>query len=526
MGRIFERFPRGFNNIQENGVDAGWKSLARSGSVGSRTVIGTAWIVFWRFANRALGIISTLILARLLAPSDFGVVALAMSFVQGLQQLADLGTENVIIRADMPDRELYNTGFTINVLRGFAVGGLMALAAVPLGNFFNTPHLSQVIFVAAAVSAISSLRNIGIVDYRRYMAFDREFVFKIVPRVLSVTTAITLAFALRDYWALIIAILVNVCAGTILSYVLHPYRPRLTLRGWSRMASYSTLLWASNIVALLGTLGTRSIISKLLSVSSLGLFEVASDFANLPSTELIHPLARAMFAGFSEVRGQADGGADLWLRVMTTMNMIVLPLAVGLSLVAEPAVRLAFGEKWLGAIPLLQILALGQTITIFGQMGRQAFAVHGWMKALLKVTLTVGLVQITLLILLILYMGMPGIAVALVANSAAGGVFYLAVTMQRLRISWRRLLSRLWRSFLAVGLMTLVLDAAGLGWFNLHATASDAALAFQLLEIIAIGALTYAASLLVLWLAAGRPDGPEREVLDYVGRSVLGKGCG
>ncbi|APZ43482.1 oligosaccharide flippase family protein [Acidihalobacter ferrooxydans] len=353
------RFPENFNAIPETGVDCGWQALRKQGTVAARTAFGAAWIIGWRFVNRFLGIISTLILVRLLVPADFGVVALAMGFVQGLQQLAELGTENAIIRADMPDRQLYNTGFTINVLRGFGVAVILLIIAVPAGHFFNSPHFTQVTFVAAAVSAISSLQNIGVVDYRRYMAFDKEFLLKLLPRLISVSTAISLAFVLRDYWALIIAILVSVVVDTLLSYVLHPYRPGLTLAGWPRMASYSTLLWLSNIAGLLGGLGTKSTITKMTNVGALGLFEVAHEVAQLPSSELVGPLTRAMFSGLSEVRTQADRGASLLIKMMTTMNLVVMPLGVGLSLVAEPAIRLAFGEKWLGAVPLLQVLALG-----------------------------------------------------------------------------------------------------------------------------------------------------------------------
>ncbi len=517
------RFPENFNAIPETGVDCGWQDLRKQGSVVARTAFGAAWIIGWRFVNRFLGIISTLILVRLLVPADFGVVALAMGFVQGLQQLAELGTENAIIRADMPDRQLYNTGFTINVLRGFGVAVILLIIAVPAGHFFNSPHFTQVTFVAAAVSAISSLQNIGVVDYRRYMAFDKEFLLKLLPRLVSVSTAIGLAFVFRDYWALIIAILVNVIVDTLLSYALHPYRPGFTLAGWPRMASYSTLLWLSNIAGLLGGLGSKSTITKMTNVGALGLFEVASEVAQLPSSELIAPLTRAMFSGLSEVRTQADRGAALLVKMMTTMNMIVLPMGVGLSLVAEPAIRLAFGEKWLGAVPLLQVLALGGAISIFGEMSRQAFAVHGWMKAMLKMSVVFGLSAIGSIVLFIHLFGFPGIAIGLVLNGTLGGLIYFVVAMQRLQISWRRLGAGVWRSFAGTAVMAGLMDVMGFGWFDFHPGLGNGALALQLAEMIGIGAVSYVASVLVLWWISGRPAGPERDLLGYLQGIIQGR---
>lgn len=518
---IYSRHAREEHNaIPESGVDAGWQELRREGTVASRTAFGAAWIVGWRFVNRFLGIISTVILARILVPADFGVVSLAMAFVQGLQQLAELGTENAIIRADMPDRQLYNTGFTINVIRGFGVALVLLIIAYPAGLFFNSPHFTEVAFMAAVVSAISSLQNIGVVDYRRYMAFDREFLLKLIPRLISVVTAVTLAFILKNYWALIIAILINVIVNVILSYFLHPYRPSFTLAGWPRMASYSTLLWLSNIVSMLSGLGTRSTITKMSSVASLGLYEVASEIAQLPSSELVGPMTRALFSGLSEIRNHADRGAGLLVKMITTMNLIVLPLGVGLSLVAEPAIRLAFGDKWLGAVPLLQILALGQSISIFGQMGGQAFAVHGWMMARLKISIIFGISIIVTLIAMIHLMGLPGIAVALVGNAIVGGQVYFIVAVVRLDIPFRHIMKQIWRGFVGVGVMAWALNTLGYGWFDTYTGFSDIELALKLLEIISIGATTYTFTIVVLWLLSGRPQGPERLLLDYI-RSIV-----
>lgn len=520
MAWVWRRFPANFNSIPEIGVDAGWQELRREGTVASRTAFGAAWIIVWRFATRFLGIISTVILARLLTPADFGVVALAMSFVNGLQQLAELGTENAIIRADIPDRQLYNTGFTINVLRGFGVAVVLAILAVPAGEFFNNPHFTPVAFVAAAVSAISSLQNIGVVDYRRYMAFDREMLLKLIPRLVSITTAISLAFVLRDYWALIIAIIVSVIIDTALSYVLHPYRPRFTLAGWPRMASYSTLLWLSNIASILGGLGVRSTITKVASVGALGLFEVASEIAQLPTSELIGPLTRAMFSGLSEVRNQADRGAALLIKLMITMNLVVLPLGVGLSLIAEPTIRLAFGEKWLGAVPLLQLLALGQSLSIFSEMSRQAFGVHGWMKAQLKLSVAFGLFTILSLIVLIHLIGFIGVGVALVVSSIFRGLVYFVVVMVRLKISWCRFGLDVWRGFFGTAIMAGMLNALGFGWFNLHSSNNDFRLALQLVEMVAIGVASYISCVLALWWISGRPDGPERDLLVFSVRTL------
>ena len=102
--------------------DAGLHSLARSGTILERTVRGAGWVIGWRMVTRGLGLVSTLILVRLLAPADFGAVALVMTIAQGLDQISSVGVEQAIIRADRPTRKLYDTAFTINVMRGLTDG--------------------------------------------------------------------------------------------------------------------------------------------------------------------------------------------------------------------------------------------------------------------------------------------------------------------------------------------------------------------------------------------------------------------
>jgi len=497
----------------EIGEDAGLHSLARPGSVLERTARGAGWIIFWRFANRALGLISTLILVRLLSPSDFGIVALAMSFVQGLTQFTELGTDAAIIRADMPDRALYDTGFTINVLRGLLVAAIILLIAAPAARFFHSPHFTAVVMVAAGVSVLGGFENIGVVDFRRFIAFEKEFRLKLIPRLISVATAVLLAFALRDFWALIIAIVVNESVTVWLTYAMHPYRPRFTLSAWHRIASYSTLLWMANIVSVLQGVMTNTVIGRLANIGAVGVYGVGAEIAALPSSELSGPLSRAAFSGFAELRKTEDGGAAMLVRMVGIMLLITLPAGTGLSLVADPLVRLAFGTRWLSAVPVLQVLGIAQALTIFGLASEAVFAVHAWLKALLKLSITLTLIQFVLLIVLVPRYGLPGAAIAGAISVTLSQIVYFAVIVRRLNIGIGAIVRQCWRSVVAAAIMVAILVALGLGW-----SAAPNAAGIRLVEASGLGAVIYVAALLGLWILAGRPDGPERDLLKQLQR--------
>lgn len=494
--------------------DVGLKSLKKTGSVTERTAHGVGWIIAWRFINRILGLLSTLVLVRLLSPSDFGVVTLAMSFVHGLNALAEFGTENAIIRDDKPDRNLYDTAFTINALRGAGVAFILMTISIPLSSYFNSPHFSEVICVAAIVSLIGGLENIGVVDYRRYIAFEKEFWLKLVPRLFSVIVALTMAFLVHDYWALIVAILVNVILAVILSYIMHPYRPKFTLRAWDRIASYSTYLWLANVVDMISRLGMNTLISRLLGVPALGIYSVASEIASLPSTELVGPLSRAAFSGFSETRKHDDGSGYLLIRMVSAMLIITLPMGVGFSLIAAPLVNLTLGEKWLSAVPLLQIMGVGQSLVSLGQISKTLFAAQSWMKSLLRLTSLFAVLQLLLLVFVLPQYGLIGLAFIVASVSIITELTYFIVAIQRLHVPITAVVARIWRSIMATGVMVGSMVILGMGWGNIiNLPSSNELLVIHLIEAVLVGISLYSSTIFILWYISGLPKGPENDFL-------------
>lgn len=178
-----------------------------TGALLQKTAGGAGWVIGWRATTRALGFISTLVLARILVPADFGLVALAMSFSRAVDILADLGVEDALVRATEPTRAMYDTAFTMNALRGLITAIIIGSSALPFASFFDDPRLTYVVLALACAVLLDSVENIGIADFRRHLAFRREFVLYIFPRLSQVTVTIALALTWGNYWALVVGIL-------------------------------------------------------------------------------------------------------------------------------------------------------------------------------------------------------------------------------------------------------------------------------------------------------------------------------
>lgn len=503
--------PAGDHAVTQDTADAGLHSLAKPGSILARTAWGAGWIIGWRITTRLLGVFSTLILVRLLTPSDFGVVALAMSFLQGINSLSEVGVSEAIIRADCPDRSVYDAGFTINVFRSVTTSVIMAALAIPIAHFFHNEQLANVIFALSGSWALSGFENIGAIDFWRFLAFDKEFKIKILPRLLSIGVAIPAAFIWHSYWALVGAIFTSQVLTLILSYTMHPYRPRFGFAGMKEIAGFSFWMWVNSLIALVGGRVTTVYIGRLFGTAGVGIYGVGVEVATLASAEIVAPLCRALFSGFAAARHEGDNGAETLLRVLSLMSLVIFPLSFGISLVAYPVIKLAFGPEWLKAVPIVELMGVATTLTLFGSVSGMLFAAHSLVKTMVWMNVTAMVLRVALVVVLVPRYGLLGGAMAVAAMDVAQQTMYLVMAVRRLNISLLLIISRSIRPVLAVIVMAAVLVKLHLGW---TAWPGDSeALGIKLAETVCLGGVIYVVSLIVLWLAAGRPEGGETDLV-------------
>lgn len=481
-------------------------------SLFARTARGAGWVMAWRFGMRVLGLISTLVLVRLLAPADFGLIALATGFMQSVDGLMSLGTEEAVIRAQAPDRSIYDTAFTLTALRGLFASMLVAVAAFPVARFFGDDRLGPVLLVVATLPLLDGIGNIGTVDFRRHMTFHKEFALMVLPKLGGILAAILVAILLRSYVAMLVGMLTNRGLRTVMSYVMHPYRPRFSLRSWRALVGYSVWTWLLSLAVLLRDRCDRLILGRLSGSALLGFFSVGAEVAALPMTELIEPLGRAAFAGFASARHAGAAVPDMFLRLIGFAALLALPAGLGLSLLSAPLVRLALGPGWDQTVPVLAVLALAGTIMVFGHLSLHLLSAHALLGRLVGLTLAGAVLRVGLLLVLIPRFGLVGAAVAAALATALEQGLTVALALRHFRIGAGALCAQVWRPVLATAAMTGVLWATGHGWQPPDAEPALGAL----LSGVGIGIPVFVGTLLVVWLAAGRPAGAEADVLRLI----------
>lgn len=466
-------------------------------------------MVGFRLIDRSIGLLSTLILARFLAPNDFGLVAIATAVHALLELMGAFGFDSALIQRQSAERKHYDTAWTFNVIFGAAIAVLLVASASPVAAFYREPRLEAVLWVLALAALFGGFENIGTVAFRKELNFRREFYFLFAKRIVAVTVTVTLALMLRNYWALVAGVLTGKIVSVLISYGLHPYRPRLSLAASKDLFQFSKWIFISNVVQFLHVRSTDFILGRTAGTTALGIYSIAAEIAALPATEVVAPINRAVYPAYSKLASDLSQLRDRFLEVFSMIGIVVFPISVGLVCTAEPAVRLLLGDQWLDAIPIIQIIALSGFV---GALQSNLFLA----------ILALGKPKIcTLLSAALLAVSLPFLVAASIAYGAIGaayayfgrailGLFAIQIVFAKITKIQSVLLWRvLWRpaaasSFMAV--IVLALDAWALGYPNVY-------LGLRLLALVAAGAASYVLAILVLWITAGRPAGAETRLL-------------
>lgn len=494
-------------------------------SLGRRAVTGAGWILAWRMLTRGLGFISTLVLARLLVPNDFGLVAMATAFAGAIDSLSQFAVEDALIRRIEDDTRLHDAAFTIQLGRAWLTAAIVALGAPVAAQWFGEPRLTPVLLVFAAITMIGGLDNIGIVEFQRQLRFNAHVQVLAIPRLLQVVATIGAALLTHSYWALLVGVGVQRVARVAVTYLIHPYRPRLSLEGWRDLAGFSFWMWAAGMASLVWERCDTFIVGHYFGSAKLGLYMVGSQVALLPVSELVAPAASVLMASFAFSR---RGGGTATANAVPLAGALLLgvgPMALVLSAGAGSVVTVLLGAKWVAARPLIEIMAW---ICLFSPISYVCGAVLITIGAVKRQFHGVAVAAVGRVVILY-FAARTGRLEVLALGTVASVVMEAMILLWQLRAAGyanlRRSALGLLRGALSGGVAIAVLAWLGGGWTAAPAVVFVAApLLDNLLHLTWLGvvaSVTFGGCVSLLWLASGRPEGPERIVF-RLARDMVG----
>ena len=485
--------------------------VANREQIGNRVVTSAALLWLTTMLLRGIQLATTGILARLLTPADYGIIALATTVVGFLDILSNIQLGSAIIRTKELTTDHIHTAFTLGLIRGCVTAALLALSAWPVSLVMHEPRLQNVLYVLTISAFLGAIHNPYFLLFDRNLDFKRDSQRTAAAAIVGSFFGIGTALYFRSYWALVAGSIATSFVMAALTYWKVSDFPRLSLKKRAELLSFGSWLLLVNVLDYVNNKVDYFLIGRGSGSQDLGAYHVGQQITTMATGDVVTPLGRALLPAFSMMTSSLDRLRESYRQVQTITLAIALPLGFGVSALSDHLVLLIVGNKWGLAGPVIAFLAPVIALqTIIASI--ESLALSLGKGRLLFVRTSIFLVVRTALMFIGFYLGgFKGIILARVVSGSFYLVYGLALAGRILALPmWSPIIAS-WRSIVSVTLMWLALYL--LPAPDLHQL-STPSLAGLLALKIGFGAVVYVGSHAVLWWAAGFPNGAEQRIVE------------
>ena len=348
---------------------------------------GFIWNTVERLVTNGIQFILTVILARLLSPEDYGIIAMPAIFLAIAQVLIDSGFANALIRKQDLDEKDLSTAFYFNIFVGLASYLILFLASPFIADFFKTPILSKLLKVTALVIFFHSLGIVQQALMTKRMDFKIQAVISACSTFLSGVIGVWMAYNGYGVWSLVFQ---QVSASLLRVVLLWFYGHWHPLRLWSK-ESFHYLWTFGNKIVIIGLLDSifnniyAFIIGKQYNANDLGNYTRAQQFVELPIKNIGGIVQRVTFPLLSEIQDEKKRLRDIYLKLIEMTSLLVFPLMMGLAAMADPLIISLLGAKWSGCVIMFQVLCAAKIWTPINSINSNLLQVKARTDLLLRV---------------------------------------------------------------------------------------------------------------------------------------------
>jgi O-antigen/teichoic acid export membrane protein len=410
----------------------------------SRTLRGSMWAYGSLTGGQLVIFVSTAILARLLGPDDFGLVAAALVFITLLDTVSDLGLSPALVISKPEElNERANTVFVATVCIGAGLSALIAAGSPLAGEIFDEPDLPPLL---AVLGLNFLLRSLGATHYalaQKQIDFRSRTTAELAAVITRGVVGIGLALAGVGAWSLVLAYLAGTAAMTAMLWALIPWRPRMRLsrRQLPRMLRFGGTLTAVDILAAVIGQIDYFFVGRVLGTHALGLYTLAFRLPGLVIISGATVAGRVLFPAFAAVEGAALGGA--FLKSLRYCALVAMPAAAALCVLAEPTVLAILGQQWPGAIEPMRVVTLFALAVALGIPAGTAYKARGNASILLKLAIPRALLAAALIAIFVSE-GIVAVAACQAAVATLFAALGLGIAVRMLSVRPRAIALALW----------------------------------------------------------------------------------
>jgi O-antigen/teichoic acid export membrane protein len=418
--------------------------------IAKKTALGFVWNFSAYFLGKIVVLITTSILARILAKNDFGLVAVAVVAINYLSVLKDLGLGAALIQRKGDVDEAVDTLFTINIILGFTLSAIVIPLAPFVAIYFKDPQVTPVLRWMGASFFINALGSVHTNWLVRNLDYRRKLIPELGGSFTKGIVSIGMAYLGYGVWSLVFGQLASALASVVLVWIILPWRPRFALdRTIARsLMKFGVSVTLIDIISEITDNIDYVIVGRIFGLVQLSIYTLAYRLPEMLLIGNLWVMAGVVFPVFSTIQDRPGELRRGFLTSIRIVDLIAVPICLGLLIAADPIVRVVFGDQWLDTIPILRILAVYAWVYSLG------YHVGGLYKAIGRPDISLKLSIFTLVIIIPALLigsrfGLIGIAIGHLIAVLIRRLVSLSIATRFVKVSIVEIFGELKPSFLA-----------------------------------------------------------------------------
>jgi O-antigen/teichoic acid export membrane protein len=401
-----------FNNLRLNPSDIFNNDFQRQ-KLRHTVVRGGMALLLSQGISIGLSMINTLVLARLLAPSDFGIIGMVTVFINFLILFKDAGLSTATIQKDKINNKQISTLFWINLIISLILSLVMLISSPLVASFYRRPELASVTAVLSISFIIQGFSIQHNALLQRHLKFKTTAINEIIAQLSSITVAITMASLGFRYWALIGGTLARSLMLLILTFYFCPWIPNKMQKGTGvrNMLKFGGHLTGSYFIGFLSRNLDSLLIGKLIGAGPLGLYNRAFSLLMQPLNQISGPLSSLSLPVLSSLKKDPPRYQSYYLQLLDVLISLALPISVYCFLEGEFLIRILLGQKWMAAVPVFKILSVGGMFVAISSAPGLVMLSHGFSKRYFHLNILTSSITSVALIVGVFF-GIKGVAIA------------------------------------------------------------------------------------------------------------------
>lgn len=421
------------------------------------------WLGASRIANRTLSLVRTVILARILAPHDFGLFGIALIVLSALQNFSQPGTGEALIQSQKSEKIYLDVAWTIKVIRGIVLAIILIAIAPIAAKFFKEPKTTYLMYIVGASLIFGGFGNQGVIHFIKDLNFHKQFIYEFTSTITEFIVSIILVFILKDSFALAYGYLAGVIALSVTSYFMHSYRPRfvINISIAKELTKFGRWIWGYSMLDFLLNQGIGLFIGKVLGATLLGVYQMSLKLTGAIITEVGTIFSNVGFPLYSKLQDDKHKLCEAYSKSLKINSFFIIPLALFLFIFAKEITNVLLGMKWNEAVPIIKIVVIYGALKSFSSINGAILKALGYPSIITKTQIMRLLCLIILVFHVSLKWRLTGVALLVTIVELFMVPIEFFITTRKINFSYLSLIK-----IISIPLLTSFMAIITVSYFN------------------------------------------------------------